>query len=157
MRWFHLTVRITIVRPNIEVVVLANKIAFAHQLPHYSELSSPSSNLRSLPAKAVSQQAATAATVAGRLRQGSGRARLRPSPSEVVSISPSLPSSAEDALLEKAIYALTAIGDMRNPPAHHIAEHDGVASVKEKLKTVARGNVRILRRAVRQWIFSRER
>ena len=67
---------------------------------------------------------------------GSGRVKLHSPSQEIVSRDPSLPSSAEDALLEETIHALTAIAGSENPPAHHIVGHDGVASVKEKLKTV---------------------
>jgi hypothetical protein len=138
----------------MEVAVLTNKITFAPQLPQYSELSSPSSRVRSLLAKAVSQHHEQAedsgcggggggggggdgggCSSAGGSSTGSGRARL-PSSLGIVSTSPSLPSSAEDALLEETIHALTAIAGHENPPAHHIVGHDGVASVKEKLMTV---------------------
>ena len=138
-------VRMTIVQPNMEVVVLTNKITFAPQLPHYSEPSSPGSNLRSLLAKAVSQHreqgedsgcSDDGSGGGGGPSTGNGRARLHSSPSRIASFSPSLPPSAEDSLLEETIHALTAIAGHENPPAHHIVGHDGVASVKEKLKTV---------------------
>ncbi|KAI9772849.1 MAG: hypothetical protein M1840_008731 [Geoglossum simile] len=135
-------VRITIVQPNMEVVVLTNKITFAPQLPQYSGLSSPGSSVRSLLAKAVSQHheqerdSGDGSSGGGGSSAGSRRGKLDSSPPEMVSISPSLPSSAESALLEETIHALTAIAGHENPPAHHIVSHDGVASVKEKLKTV---------------------
>lgn len=37
----------------------------------------------------------------------------------------------------ETVHALTAIGGHENPPARHIVGHEGVASVKEKLKTVS--------------------
>ena len=54
-----------------------------------------------------------------------------------IAVYPSLPSSATTALLAETIHALTAIGGHENPPARHIVGHEGVASVKEKLKTVS--------------------
>lgn len=37
----------------------------------------------------------------------------------------------------ETVHALTAIGGHENPPARHIVGYEGVASVKEKLKTVS--------------------
>ena len=54
-----------------------------------------------------------------------------------IAVHPSFPASATTALLAETIHALTAIGGHDNPPARHIVGHEGVASVKEKLKTVS--------------------
>ncbi|KAI9864623.1 MAG: hypothetical protein M1813_003112 [Trichoglossum hirsutum] len=131
-------IRITIIQPNMEVVVLTNKITFVPPLPQYSELSSPGSNLRSLLVKAASQDHWRGEDGGGGESSSTQSTGLgqHPSPAEIVSISPSLPSSANDALLEETIHALTAVAGHENPPAHHIVGHDGVASVKEKLKIV---------------------
>ena len=40
-------------------------------------------------------------------------------------------------LVEETVYAITAIGGHENPPSRHIVGQEGVASVKEKLKTVS--------------------
>jgi hypothetical protein len=42
-----------------------------------------------------------------------------------------------EMLVEEAVYAITAIGGHENPPSRHIVGQEGVASVKEKLKTVS--------------------
>lgn len=42
-----------------------------------------------------------------------------------------------DRLIAETLHALTAIGGHENPPARHIVGYEGVASVKEKLKTVS--------------------
>ncbi len=42
----------------------------------------------------------------------------------------------KSALLAETLHALMAIGGHENPPARHIVGFEGVASVKEKLKTV---------------------
>jgi hypothetical protein len=54
-----------------------------------------------------------------------------------MTVYPALPPSATAALVAETIHALTAIGGHENPPARHIVGHEGVASVKEKLKTVS--------------------
>lgn len=43
----------------------------------------------------------------------------------------------KDRLIAETLHALTAIGGHENPPARHIVGYEGVASVKEKLKTVS--------------------
>jgi len=55
----------------------------------------------------------------------------------VVSRFPSLPGEAKDRLVMETVHALTAIGGHENPPTRHIVGFEGMASVKEKLKTVS--------------------
>lgn len=55
----------------------------------------------------------------------------------VVSLYPPLSRAHLEALIEETVYAITAIGGHENPPARHIVGSEGVASVKEKLKTVS--------------------
>lgn len=42
-----------------------------------------------------------------------------------------------ERLLAETVHALTAIGGHENPPSRHIVGAEGVASVKEKLKTMS--------------------
>ena len=56
---------------------------------------------------------------------------------EVVSLYPPLSRAHTGKLIAETLHALTAIGGHENPPARHIVGHEGVASVKEKLKTVS--------------------
>jgi hypothetical protein len=42
-----------------------------------------------------------------------------------------------EVLVAETVYAITAIGGHENPPSRHIVGQEGVASVKEKLKTVS--------------------
>lgn len=42
-----------------------------------------------------------------------------------------------EVLTAETVYAITAIGGHENPPSRHIVGQEGVASVKEKLKTVS--------------------
>ncbi len=42
-----------------------------------------------------------------------------------------------EVLVSETVYAIIAIGGHENPPSRHIVGQEGVASVKEKLKTVS--------------------
>src|SRR5205085_12232222 len=55
----------------------------------------------------------------------------------VVSLYPPLSASHLKHLTAETIHAITAIGGHDNPPARHIVGSEGVASVKEKLKTTS--------------------
>lgn len=57
--------------------------------------------------------------------------------SQVTALYPSLNPAMKTALITETVFALTAIGGHDNPPARHIVGHEGVNSVKEKLKTVS--------------------
>lgn len=50
---------------------------------------------------------------------------------------PKLPAKMSESLLAETIHAVIAIAGHANPPARHIVGFEGVASVKEKLKTVS--------------------
>ncbi|KAJ5757415.1 uncharacterized protein N7511_006109 [Penicillium nucicola] len=56
---------------------------------------------------------------------------------EVVSMHPPLSSAHLEVLVLETVYAITSIGGHENPPSRHIVGQEGVASVKEKLKTVS--------------------
>ncbi|KAL1999304.1 hypothetical protein VTN02DRAFT_4712 [Thermoascus thermophilus] len=56
---------------------------------------------------------------------------------EVVSMYPPLSPAHLEILTAETVHALTAIGGHENPPSRHIVGQEGVASVKEKLKTVS--------------------
>lgn len=56
---------------------------------------------------------------------------------EVVSIHPPLSSAHLEILVSETVYAITSIAGHENPPSRHIVGQEGVASVKEKLKTVS--------------------
>ncbi|EON61531.1 hypothetical protein W97_00746 [Coniosporium apollinis CBS 100218] len=66
-----------------------------------------------------------------------------PLPSDLLSsaappaLYPHLPAAVKAALIAETVHALAAIGGHDNPPARHIVGFEGVASVKEKLKTVS--------------------
>ncbi|KAJ5203903.1 uncharacterized protein N7498_004782 [Penicillium cinerascens] len=56
---------------------------------------------------------------------------------EIVSMHPPLSSAHLEVLVSETVYAITSIGGHGNPPSRHIVGQEGVASVKEKLKTVS--------------------
>lgn len=56
---------------------------------------------------------------------------------EIVSMHPPLSSAHLEVLVTETVYAITSIGGHENPPSRHIVGQEGVASVKEKLKTVS--------------------
>ncbi|KAI9036685.1 short chain dehydrogenase/reductase family protein [Aspergillus affinis] len=56
---------------------------------------------------------------------------------EVLSTYPPLSPAHMEILVAETVYAITAIGGHENPPSRHIVGQEGVASVKEKLKTVS--------------------
>lgn len=56
---------------------------------------------------------------------------------EVVSMYPPLSAAHLEALTLETVHTITAIGGHENPPSRHIIGAEGVAAVKEKLKTVS--------------------
>ena len=56
---------------------------------------------------------------------------------ELTSTYPPLSSAHMEVLVSETVYAIIAIGGHENPPSRHIVGQEGVASVKEKLKTVS--------------------
>ena len=57
--------------------------------------------------------------------------------STVTSLFPNLPGSMKQSLVAETVFAIAAIGGHDNPPSRHIVGYEGVASVKEKLKTIS--------------------
>ncbi|KAA6409335.1 MAG: hypothetical protein FRX48_06888 [Lasallia pustulata] len=153
-------IKITIVQPNLEIGVLINRITSAPLLPQYapdvnpaplsrtiigglldridasqshrqSYSSSPPSTLNSnTPDETPETNPATTTTAASPTPNLS-------SSTAITSLYPSLPTAMKDRLIAETVHALTAIGGHENPPARHIVGCEGVASVKEKLKTVS--------------------
>jgi NAD(P)-dependent dehydrogenase (short-subunit alcohol dehydrogenase family) len=117
-------IKMTIVQPNKEISVLSNKITFAPQLPQYESHNNPAPGLRDILTNVVNMHPDT------RISDFKGT-------NTIVSRYPRLPSDARDTLVMETVHALTAIAGHENPPARHIVGYEGVASVKEKLKTVS--------------------
>jgi hypothetical protein len=120
-------IKMTIVQPNKEISVLSNKIIFAPQLPQYDSQNNPAPGLRDILTNVVNQHPET------RISDLKGKNGV----DKIVSRYPRLPSDSRDKLVMETVHALTAVGGHENPPARHIVGYEGVASVKEKLKTVS--------------------
>ncbi|CAL3966082.1 unnamed protein product [Diplocarpon coronariae] len=120
-------VKLTIVQPNKEIPVLTNKITFAPQLPQYDSNNNPAPGLRDILTNVVNSHPETRI----------GNTQSQNDEETLVSRYPKLPSEARGRLVLETVHALTAIGGHENPPARHIVGYEGVASVKEKLKTVS--------------------
>jgi NAD(P)-dependent dehydrogenase (short-subunit alcohol dehydrogenase family) len=117
-------IRLTIVQPNKEINVLTNKITFAPRLEQYASQNNPAPGLRDILSRVVNINPET-------------HVQTPDAPARILSRYPKLPAEAADRLVLETVHALTAIGGHENPPARHIVGHEGVISVKEKLKTVS--------------------
>jgi NAD(P)-dependent dehydrogenase (short-subunit alcohol dehydrogenase family) len=94
-------IKITIVQPNKEIVVLTNKIIFAPQLPQYDSENNPAPGLRDILTNVVNYHGDT--SIAG-LQKG------EENKSTIVSRFPRLPEEGLDRLVMETVHALTAIG-----------------------------------------------
>ena len=123
-------IKMTIVQPTIEIGVLTNKIVSAPLLPPYAPEKNPAPLFRGIITGILDK--IQSAQQEGQHDDGSTLA-----PNKISAIYPKLPAEMKTTLLAETINAITAIGGHENPPARHIVGHEGVASVKEKLKTVS--------------------
>ena len=122
-------IKITIVQPTIEIGVLTNKIISAPSMPQYLPENNPAPLFRGIFGGLLV-----------RLNAVQQNGNNEPTPltgNQIQALYPELPPEMQSSLLAETINAITAIGGHDNPPARHIVGHEGVASVKEKLKTVS--------------------
>ncbi len=122
-------IKITIVQPTIEIGVLTNKIISAPSMPQYLPENNPAPLFRGILGGLLV-----------RLNAVQQNGNNEPTPltgNQIQALYPELPPEMQSSLLAETINAITAIGGHDNPPARHIVGHEGVASVKEKLKTVS--------------------
>jgi hypothetical protein len=124
-------IKMTIVQANVEIGILTNKVTTAPPLPDYSRDNNPAPLFRGI-LDAILNRLPNVTNG----RSGDGAPNLLQSPG-VVSLYPPLSSAHISTLIAETVHALTAIGGHENPPARHIVGVEGVASVKEKLKTVS--------------------
>ena len=122
-------IKMTIIQPNLEINVLTNKITAAPVLPQYAPKNNPAPLCRGIIGSLLDR-------LEGEDKdQEGGQSRLVKD--EITSLYPKLPAEMKAQLLAETVHAITAIGGHENPPARHIVGYEGVASVKEKLKTVS--------------------
>lgn len=148
----------TIVQPNLEITVLTNKITSVPQLPSYATNVNPAPLSREILSglldrlDGVSQDITQTPTTADfttprsisdpSTSPRSNQAGISSSgdllhADSISSLYPGLQAGIREALIKETVFALAAIGGHENPPARHIVGFEGVASVKEKLKTVS--------------------
>jgi len=124
-------IKMTIVQANVEIGILTNRVTTAPPLPDYSGASNPAPLFRGILDGILNRLPNVQNS-----HTGDGPPNLLSSPG-VVSLFPPLSSAHITALIAETVHALTAIGGHENPPARHIVGVEGVAAVKEKLKTVS--------------------
>ena len=122
-------IKMTIVQPTIEIGVLTNKIISAPSMPQYSPDNNPAPLFRGILGGLLDRL--------DTVQQHGNHEPASLTGDQIRTLYPKLPPEMQSSLLAETINAITAIGGHDNPPARHIVGHEGVASVKEKLKTVS--------------------
>lgn len=156
-------VKLTIVQSSIEIGILTNKVVSApamdeytaeggHQAPLFRGILDgllnrlpaireqyPGGNVGTgSPGQRREKEAEgeiTSPSASSEAERASGPFLL--SRDETVSLFPPLSCAHTEKLVAETVHAIAAIGGHENPPARHIVGVEGVASVKEKLKTVS--------------------
>lgn len=140
-------IKLTIVQASVEIGVLTNRITSAPPMKEYSRefghtapifrgiLDGLLNRLPGIRAQYPPPPEMDIQTPSSEAERQSGPFLL--SRDKVVSLYPPLSKAHTEKLIAETVHALTAIGGHENPPARHIVGVEGVASVKEKLKTVS--------------------
>ncbi|KAF2097053.1 NAD(P)-binding protein [Rhizodiscina lignyota] len=147
-------VKMTVVQPNIEIGILTNRITSVPPMAEYAPDTNPAPFSREIFAglldklegavmptimmDLVQTPVSTTTTSGDNADVGTGLTTgdLLSSPS-ITSLYAPLSTGTQTNLVAETVFALAAIGGHDNPPARHIVGFEGVASVKEKLKTVS--------------------
>ena len=120
-------IRMTIVQPNMEINVLTNKLTSAPPIAAYTSDSNPAPLCRDILSGLLDKlEGSDEPTTGDQLHQDG-----------VMSLYPPLTVGMKERLVAETVHAIAAIGGHDNPPGRHIVGLGGVASVKEKLKTVS--------------------
>ncbi|MCJ1353496.1 MAG: hypothetical protein MMC33_003482 [Icmadophila ericetorum] len=154
-------IKTTIVQPNIEIPTLTNRITAAPLQPQYAPQNHPAPLARCMlgtlidrigemnpeadgsesglepESEEVSESQRESQEKVGKVVVVEKERAFFPAHPHVQSLYPSLPPTMTSALIAETLHALCAVGGHENPPARHIVGYEGVASVKEKLKTVS--------------------
>lgn len=156
-------VKLTIVQSSIEIGILTNRVVSApamaeytteggHQAPLFRGILDgllnrlpgiraqyPNAHAGATPPgedkERKPDEEDTSPTATSEAERASGPFLL--SRDETASLIPPLSCGHAEKLVAETVHAVTAIGGHENPPARHIVGIEGVASVKEKLKTVS--------------------
>lgn len=139
-------IKLSIVQSNIEVSILTNKLLVVPPMPAYlpPENTAPLSRMIFGPMLDIleDRNSTEGDDTPRSQRNGQDTPRVQ-KPSErmrsprILEMYPSLPPAFRQNLVAETVFAVAAIGGHENPPARHIVGHEGVASVKEKLRTVS--------------------
>lgn len=121
-------IKISIVQPNLEVNVLTHKITAAPALEDYGPDKNSAPLFRGIIGGLLDR-------IEGEPTESGSSGRFTSDKVQIVE--PTLAAPMRDALVAETVYAILAIAGHENPPARHIVGYEGVASVKEKLKTVS--------------------
>ncbi|KAK5073543.1 hypothetical protein LTR64_007320 [Lithohypha guttulata] len=158
-------IKVTVVQSSVEIGILTNVVTAAPAMPEYMSGDREDGThgaplfrgilegiLNRLPGtkvhhsepeaetdNAMSQRGENADTSPSKTSESgrtSGSINFTTS-TTTVSLFPPLSCAHTERLVAETVHAITAIGGHENPPARHIVGIEGVASVKEKLKTVS--------------------
>lgn len=130
-------IKMTIVQASIEIGILLNRITSASAHHAYSRNVKSAPLFRRILDRLLTLSGAYSPVSEVGPLSGSGLLNR----TEVVTLHSPLSRAHTEKLLAETVHAITAIGGHENPPARHIVADivavEGVASVKEKLKTVS--------------------
>jgi len=135
-------IRVSIIQSNFEVSVLTHKIISVPPMPCYAPPHNEAPLSRGLIAgivdrlDAVCSRSSTTDAGSDLPTDATMTPGAQLQAHKVTALYSPLPLPFRENLVRETVYALLAIGGHENPPARHIVSHEGVASVKEKLKTV---------------------
>jgi len=139
-------IKVTIVQASIEIGILTNRVTSAPPHPAYSPDVNNAPLFRGLLDGLLNRlpgiQAQYPQSPTDEVYSPSSEAERNGGPSllsrdQVTTLIPPLGQAHVERLVAETVHCLVAVGGHENPPARHIVGAEGVASVKEKLKTVS--------------------
>jgi len=139
-------IKVTIVQASIEIGILTNRVTSAPPHPAYAPDVNNAPLFRGLLDGLLNRlpgiQAQYPQSPTDEVYSPSSEAERNGGPSllsrdQVTTLIPPLSQAHVERLVAETVHCLVAVGGHENPPARHIVGAEGVASVKEKLKTVS--------------------
>ena len=119
--------KMTIIQPSMEIPILTSPITSVPPHPAYTPDANPAPLSREIISSLLDKLEGTAEPTMGD----------QLSSPEVRTLRAPMTQQMMQGLVAETVHALAAIGGHDNPPARHIVGFEGVASVKEKLRTVS--------------------
>ncbi|GAD91525.1 short-chain dehydrogenase, putative [Paecilomyces variotii No. 5] len=132
-------IKLSILQASIEIGILSNLVTSVPPIvPAYTPTQNHAPLFRGILNGILTRLSNETGEASARNEVSSGANGRGPlSEPNVVSMYPPLTPSHLDILTAETVHAITAIAGHENPPSRHIIGQEGVASVKEKLKTVS--------------------